>query len=148
MPLRASLRQQKNWFRGVTRGRPLSQGVPSSKTVHRTVFKFTPCGGILTLKCFRSLRRATKGSAFGNRKLLKKLEQNFCVVAFRNNYKPRAANFEPVFLPPRTAFSGLLGGLFRKSPPSRRSGRDSLSTSDKHKCRSSRRLPDSLLRKH
>jgi hypothetical protein len=28
-------------------------------------------------KVFRSLRRATKGSAFGNRKLLKKLEQNF-----------------------------------------------------------------------
>jgi hypothetical protein len=28
-------------------------------------------------KIFRSLRRATKGSAFGNCKLLKKLEQNF-----------------------------------------------------------------------
>ena len=26
------------------RGRPLLQGVPSSKTVHRTVFEFTPCG--------------------------------------------------------------------------------------------------------
>ena len=28
-------------------------------------------------KVFRSLRRATKGPAFGNCKLLKKLEQNF-----------------------------------------------------------------------
>ena len=26
------------------RGRPLVQGVPSPKTVHRTVFEFTPCG--------------------------------------------------------------------------------------------------------
>ncbi len=26
------------------RGRPLSQGVPSFKTVRRTVLKFTPCG--------------------------------------------------------------------------------------------------------
>ncbi|MBE6621014.1 MAG: hypothetical protein E7625_06610 [Ruminococcaceae bacterium] len=30
-----------------------------------------------TPRTFRSLRRATKGSAFGNRKLLKKLDQNF-----------------------------------------------------------------------
>ena len=29
------------------RGRPLLQGVPSFKTVHRTVLKFTPCGALL-----------------------------------------------------------------------------------------------------
>ena len=29
------------------RGRPLLQGVPSSKTVHWTVFEFTPCGAPL-----------------------------------------------------------------------------------------------------
>ena len=28
----------------VQRGRPLLQGVPSSKTVRRTVLEFTPCG--------------------------------------------------------------------------------------------------------
>ena len=26
----------------------ISQGVPSSKTVHWTIFEFTPCGGILS----------------------------------------------------------------------------------------------------
>ncbi len=30
-----------------SRGRPLLQGVPSFKTVHRTVLKFTPCGALL-----------------------------------------------------------------------------------------------------
>jgi len=29
------------------------------------------------MEAFRSLRRATKGAAFGNRKLLKKFDQNF-----------------------------------------------------------------------
>ncbi|MBQ3970432.1 MAG: hypothetical protein II685_08140, partial [Clostridia bacterium] len=49
-------------------GTLVTQSVPSSKTVHWTVFEFTPCKG-LTLGVFRRLRTANKGSAFGNRQL-------------------------------------------------------------------------------
>jgi len=38
--------RKNNSLRNTARWRPLSQGVPSSKTVHWTVFEFTPCGGI------------------------------------------------------------------------------------------------------
>ena len=34
--------RKNNSWRNTARGRPLSQGVPSSKTVHWTVFEFTP----------------------------------------------------------------------------------------------------------
>ena len=44
-----------------TRGGPLLQGLPSLKTVHRTVFKFTPCGAPCGRE-FRRLRTATRGA--------------------------------------------------------------------------------------
>ena len=58
----AALRQQDYFFMNQTRGRPLSQGVPSSKTVHWTVLEFTLCRGIAAMR-FRTLRSATRGFA-------------------------------------------------------------------------------------
>ena len=48
--------RKNNSWRNTARGRPLSQGVPSSKTVHWTVFEFTPCRGIsqACFACFAS----------------------------------------------------------------------------------------------
>ncbi len=49
---------------------------PSLKSLRD--FKFTPFGRFGSIKGFRSLRRATKGSAFGNRKPFEKgLTENF-----------------------------------------------------------------------
>ena len=55
-------------------GEPLAR-VPHAQTIHRIVW--APLLSFLTAKVFRVLRDAAKGSAFGIRKLLKKLEQNF-----------------------------------------------------------------------
>ena len=50
---------RKNSLKLFKGARPLLQGVPSFKTVHRTVLKFTPCGAH-DVRGFRSLRRATR----------------------------------------------------------------------------------------
>ena len=57
----ACRRQQISLYRNVTRGRPLSQAVPSPKTVHRTVFEFTPCRGILMLRISLSAESESVG---------------------------------------------------------------------------------------
>ena len=72
-PYALTLNQKLNFPR---LGNAFCQSVPSFKTVHRTVLKFTLCKG-LNAKEFRRLRTATKGSAFGNRKPLKRLDRNF-----------------------------------------------------------------------
>ena len=55
-------------------GEPLAR-VPLAETIPRIVS--APFLSFLAAKVFRVLRDAAKGSAFGIRKLLKKLEQNF-----------------------------------------------------------------------
>ena len=68
----------ENLMQPVRRGRPLSQGAPSPKTVHRTVLGFTPCGGIMS-KVFRALRSATRDSVSGLCQPLKRLDRNFAL---------------------------------------------------------------------
>ena len=46
----------------VQRGRPLLQGVPSYKTVRRTVLEFTPCGAHVVIRISLSAE-SDKGSA-------------------------------------------------------------------------------------
>ena len=45
-------------------------------------FDNSPPQGAFTARTFRSLRRASKGSAFGIRHLLKKVDENFLTFSF------------------------------------------------------------------
>ena len=74
-------------------GEPLAR-VPHAQTIHRIVWP--PLLSFLTAKVFRVLRDAAKGSAFGIRKLLKKLEQNF--YRLRHSHRERCEDDSP--LPP------------------------------------------------
>ena len=80
-------------FRGA---RPLLQGVPSSKTVHRTVLKRAACCSLVHVPCgahdvggFRSLRRATRAPPSTARYTQdsvaffyeKKLDQKTCLLS-------------------------------------------------------------------
>ncbi len=58
-------------------GEPLSAGSPPIRTLSHVKVYSAPHSAEWSIKVFRSLRRATKGSAFGNRKPLKRLERNF-----------------------------------------------------------------------
>ena len=71
----AALWQQDYFFMNQTKGCPLSQGVPSPKTVHRTVLGFTPCRRIETMR-FHTLRSATRALP-STCKPMKRLERNF-----------------------------------------------------------------------
>ena len=77
-----------NLMQPVRRGRPLSQGAPYPKTVHRTVLRFTPCGGIAS-KVFRTLRSATRDSVSGLCHPLKRVDGNFSLLCKNFNSRIR-----------------------------------------------------------
>ena len=81
----AALRQQDYFFMNQTRGRPLSQGVPSSKTVHWTVLEFTLCRGIAAMR-FRTLRSATRGFAPWTPPPLKRRAKLFNMTVFLKRF--------------------------------------------------------------
>ena len=65
----------------------------SLKTVHWTVF--SPFPAFYETKEFRFLRKASKGSAFGNRKPLKRFDRNFCIYTIFFSFK----FFKKIILP-------------------------------------------------
>ena len=66
----------------ISRGNPSKRVGFPLKTVHWTVF--SPHPALVDAKVFRSLRRAAKGAAFGNRKPLKRFDRNFFVCTARS----------------------------------------------------------------
>lgn len=66
------------WHKSGDGGEPLAR-VPHDKTIHRIVLS-----PLLSLRspAFRSLRGATKGAAFGIRRLWKKAGENFFVCFY------------------------------------------------------------------
>ena len=72
-------------------GEPLAR-VPLAETIPRIVS--APFLSFLAAKVFRVLRDAAKGSAFGIRKLLKKLEQNF--YRLRHSRRERCEDDSPL----------------------------------------------------